>query len=603
MKKSLLHENTVGLCLSVFLTVVTSAPASVFDDCLWSFRGPVDRDGDGVAKTGEIVDVIGGGQASSAVNQAVVYGNTHNAAGETADTGISSGITVRKETVSNFIRSFESPCLYFQNCVRESDSCVCPLGVKLTALTTDWSFDKGFTAVFRIRRDTSSLSTSAWLAYLGGLGIGFGSSSSANASLKLNISSTDTELVDDQGSKLQIPADHWVDVAIIRDSSGFRAVVQKEDMSSQTSVSVPGDASLPVCGGSDENKPWLIANPSPWTSWRSPNAVATVGVRKNFYNGSVQQIAFWDRALSKEEIAEAFGNCDYQSSWQIGVRNGRSDEFGAEAGSVATDAKGVWRNLPPEMAVGDVWALTFDLPPYATSLARILEAAKADGSASAKISVSVNGKDCGVLDFSASSVAELRIAGEAFESDSNTIILQRVDAETSAFKLDTIRCFGSWQAGSNYSDFAQETKVKSEVSAVDTNFMHWSRAVVPDGQNTLTIDFPIDVKLAETHKFMFSTGIQDQNSKHLRLDVYVNDELVYTRTDNNEKNRWSTAEPSDIVKIPLGYGALKQRDNKIMFKASYDGATAEDPGVGYYRFFWHRMEVGRRKTGMVLMVR
>lgn len=128
-----LHEKTVGFCLSVFLTMIMSASASVFDDCLWSFRGPVDRDGDGVAKTGEIVDVIGGGQASAAVNQAEVYGNTHNAAGETADTGISSGITVRKETVSNFIRSFESPCLYFQNCVRESDSCVCPLGVSDTS--------------------------------------------------------------------------------------------------------------------------------------------------------------------------------------------------------------------------------------------------------------------------------------------------------------------------------------------------------------------------------------------------------------------------------------------------------------------------------------
>ena len=301
-----------SIFFAVAAVVSTVAFGGVYDDVLWWCNGPIDKNSDGVLQQGEVVDILHGGLSSH---------TSHN--GSMTRTSY-----IATDTITTPAFSRTLPCLKFLDSDSNKGAWV-NISSQINAVYKQKT--QAFTSIVRFKWDGNHHST-AWFLYVGGelLGI-YGNAIRIYPGGYL--------------SSLPVAANTWYDIGFVMTKlagggCNVRIVLRKADGTTFTlnqDYSNIGDTPAP------NNTNWRIATESGDQS-------------QKYFTGLIQQVAFWDRGLSNDELLEAF-NAQPPIPSVVGVANGSGDEFGGNGTDIVLD--GDWKNVPKTIAAGGIYTVSF----------------------------------------------------------------------------------------------------------------------------------------------------------------------------------------------------------------------------------------------------
>ena len=230
------------------------------------------------------------------------------------------------------------------------------------------------------------------------------------------------------------------------------------------------------------------------------------------FNGMIHKLAVWPRALSLDEIAQAFGNP--LALFSVGMADGSGAEF-ADPGEGASDvsATAPWHDIAGVLDAGNPsLTIHFDAPSWNAGLSyafRVVTAAErgVDRGAKSMVSLSVNGMAMGAKEVAAGDEQWWFVNKRAVAQGANTLRLALVGGASPVF-IDKLEMSGSWQLGEQDGDqmFSRESLVGNVFYVGDGNLAHVARAVT-SVRRTNQIRFYLPKFLAEKHPFDFSFGI------------------------------------------------------------------------------------------------
>ena len=230
------------------------------------------------------------------------------------------------------------------------------------------------------------------------------------------------------------------------------------------------------------------------------------------FNGMIHKLAVWPRALSLDEIAQAFGNP--LALFSVGMADGSGAEF-ADAGEGASDASATapWHDIAGVLDAGNPsLTIHFNATSWNAGLSyafRVVTAAERGVARGAKsmVSLSVNGMAMGAKEVVAGDEQWWFVNKRAVAQGANTLTLALVGG-MSPVSIDKLEMSGSWQLGEQDGDqmFSRESLVGNVFYVGDGNLAHVARAVTAV-RRTNQIRFYLPKFLAEKHPFDFSFGI------------------------------------------------------------------------------------------------
>ena len=230
------------------------------------------------------------------------------------------------------------------------------------------------------------------------------------------------------------------------------------------------------------------------------------------FNGSVQQIAIWDRMLNDNEVMEAFG-MPRPAIFRVGLANGSSGEFGGVRSSATQviDGLGLWRNVANTMAPDDTWTVNFDAMRDEAGLPQIFSMHALPSSSSADISVSLNGTSLGTRRVIAKSRVFWPVPENLIVSGSNTLIIRR-NGGSGDFLLDAMELGGSLGVGiinNSVSELLDASRIQfGGTSTASPNPMHWPGTLLTYTVKTNNMSFWIDPDLYDRISFDFTTSVR-----------------------------------------------------------------------------------------------
>ena len=235
-----------------------------------------------------------------------------------------------------------------------------------------------------------------------------------------------TDMQSDSAKTLKVG--EWVDMAITVDgrvnrlyykteSGKWYEGVQNVDVALTQST---GELYKLVLGGYGSGSAYYVSN--------EPRA----------FRGWYQQVAVWDRALTRDEVLNAFRDgCDDGDEWKVGVANDMSLEF---AGSGAADLTSVndWRNMKGTLsAADDAVSVNFSLAADSYAKVRTFKFKTTSVSADGALSLAVNGRTVAQNVTAASGQsAVVTVPGGFFASGANTLTVTRTDSSSGAMEID-----------------------------------------------------------------------------------------------------------------------------------------------------------------------
>ena len=291
------------------------------------------------------------------------------------------------------------------------------------------------------------------------------------------------------------------------------------------------------------------------------------------FKGLLNHLALWNRALSRDEVLEAF--CFPQPLIQIGVDDGSASELRAEGetGS-AFNADDPWHVMPQGVSASRR-TVTLNIPITAvqTNCNYIfhLKAAASDGGQSAKLLLSVNGQTHAVreaLRVYPSQDIFWPIAKERLVAGTNAFAITYTGGPAAWVAFDWMELGGAWQVGiENMSqhEFNSESSAPDDFYITDPDWMHLERAIVYSDSRTETntvLHFSLSPEIATNAnaRFAYTTRVVDQGPRDINptpthpFSIAVNGNILY-----------QTGGIADgaYVTIPFEPGQLRPGANRI----------------------------------------
>ena len=177
-----------------------------------------------------------------------------------------------------------------------------------------------------------------------------------------------------------------------------------------------------------------VGGPINGTGIGTSASVATTPAFRGWY----QQVAIWDRALTRDEVLNAFcDGCSDGDEWKIGVANDMSLEFcGNGAANVGTVND--WRNMTNELrTAGSAVNVNFDLAADAFAKTRTFKFKTTSLSASGTFGLSLNGRTVAESVASvAGQSAAVTVSGSFFVPGANVLTVTRSDQNAGRMEID-----------------------------------------------------------------------------------------------------------------------------------------------------------------------
>ena len=238
-------------------------------------------------------------------------------------------------------------------------------------------------------------------------------------------SDTFKDMQEDSSKTLRIG--EWVDMALTVDGCVNRLYYKTE---SGTWYEGMRDEDVELMKGSNGLYKLLVGG--------SSNGSATAVSGCTNFRGWYQQVAVWNRALTRDEVLNAF--CDGSAAgdeWNVGVANDMSLEF-AGSGAATLETVNDWRDMKGSLsAADDAVSVNFNLAADSYDKARTFKFKTTSVSAGGTFRLSVNGRSvAGNVVARAGQSAVVKVPGDVFASGANTLTVTRTDSNSGNMEID-----------------------------------------------------------------------------------------------------------------------------------------------------------------------
>ena len=157
------------------------------------------------------------------------------------------------------------------------------------------------------------------------------------------------------------------------------------------------------------------------------------------FKGWIDQIAVWNRTLSKDEVLAAFrGDAKDGDAFRLGVPNDSCEEFAGTGDAVLSD-RADWRNAAKTLAAGSSMNVKFDMPDAEkTALVRTFKFKSTSASPElATVGVKLNGMDVAPsLAVGRGLTASAQVSSALFNPTGNVLTVTRSDSGEGALEID-----------------------------------------------------------------------------------------------------------------------------------------------------------------------
>ena len=589
------------MLVAIGMMSATCAFGNVFDDCVYLFEGGLDADGNGLFSTGEIRDELHA-NPSHANNGAVI-------------SGYSDCAIFRNEPVpyqSAGISTQNVQCLYMPQTVKVSGTTTnyFPVWYAMPFLR-DYCTTNVYSAVFRVRADYDPLSKGGWMMNFGytkndiaaGQGWLLGLIWDKNAqAFRLNSHAPGSS--GKSWGDADIPTNTWIDIGVVVTGNvvhAYRAYTGRGSPSSGATAGLDAftahSATFKTSAGVAPNLTMLRENirfgGQAFNSTAKNYSSVTDDNLKKYFAGSVRRMAFWNRALTEQEVREAFGR-PRPDIVRVGAANGNSDEFASDAAATATvDAFGTWRDFPAVLHAGDTRNVTFPLSANESNLPQLLRIKTLAGGGSGTLRVSVNGTTVASRPIVAGQPFVTILPAQTFVTGANTLTLTRTDANGATIAIDALAVGGSWQVGKNDRK-TDEFTYGVPLSSYDTyvNTFAWNRAANAKETGTSALNLYVTVpEEAARYGLHFETRTRNTYA----LTTTPNTKLTVSANGVTKKELTGLG-GSVWTDIALDFepGELPTGVNNIRFSVTNGGC---------YYFDYHRFQFVPPPNGTFLIVR
>lgn len=329
------------------------------------------------------------------------------------------------------------------------------------------------------------------------------------------------------------------------------------------------------------------------------------------FRGDFQQFAIWDRALTKNEMLEAFGEPRPQIV-KVGLANGTTDEFGgsrAVDGKQTIDADRPYSENCAKLAAGDETTITFVVRPGEAGLRQLAALYPTTTSVAGRVELTVNGVVCGTEALMQGERITWNVPGKAIRAGTNAVVLKRVDAGVGNVEIDFFTLGGSWQvgvAGSGDGYGSVRDFTNGRLGNPDVNPAHWTPMFATyEESKTVDLSFWVDAELAENSVSKLTipislgdnAGANNRGEDH-RLQFMVNGVVKHSEPASR------TAWPNWTVKtinLEFAKGELMAGWNTV----NVQFLPADPSGVysAYTQNDYYRFECGKLPKGMIILFR
>ncbi len=328
------------------------------------------------------------------------------------------------------------------------------------------------------------------------------------------------------------------------------------------------------------------------------------------FTGDIQQFAIWNRALSKQDMLDAFGE-PRPYLVRVGLGNGNSSEFGGErtsGGERAVDTQDGYGEISSVFMTNDKLTVAFIGRPGEAGLRQYAFARAVPGSATGRFSLLVNGVQCGERLVRPTGTAVWCVPQHVTVEGRNTVILKRVDSGSGAVELDNFSLGGSWQigvAGDGDGYSSEYDLVTDSFGGANVNPALWPGLFTTyERPKDVPIRFWVDEVAANNGSSRFTIPITmrkvPDNSGEKNLQFSVNGVLKLSETVSTATWPVSTSKTITLDFMPneLNPGWNEIRIQFTPFDNSYSATVSSYTSNDYYRF-----EYGNLSTGTVVIIR
>ncbi len=557
MRKNTIVASTAAM-LACFLTAMPEtahgAP-NVFDDAVFWFRGGKDLNGDGYMQKGEFFDDLHANDNSHANHQMGMSSENYTGQYNSLFTG--NAVLQNEDVVfpalgTNFVKNMQ---VLHISCDKKGGSYYFPFDVNPYSIFANNSISNEYTIVSRIKIEDDGISREQCLFRIGydasdkkGLYLALGRIKSSDGSwdkyIKGYFTPNSSSASSSHAFTIQIPSNTWVDVAAVVGNGNLRI-----------GVAAPESSSI-----HDNNPTIAFAQTPMWTEnctllgdgkykffclEGQTNFATAVTMDQTAFIGSVQQMAIWKRALTDQEVMEAFG-MPRPAIFRTGFDNGSSSEFGGTRSDATQtiDGLGSWQGVWNTMKAGDTWTVNFNALRDEAGLPQIFSIKSLTESAIAMIEPILNDTSLGVMRIAKNGRAFWPVPKNVIRSGENTLEIRRNDGGVGTFKLDTMELGGSLGVGKlTYSSTddgrVDPERIKTGVpSAADPNPQHWPTKLDPSTDiKDLHFRVWVDPNVADKASFSFKTAVSCDIASGVAFSVYINGKK---RTSVNAQTAWKS---------------------------------------------------------------
>lgn len=338
----------------------------------------------------------------------------------------------------------------------------------------------------------------------------------------------------------QVPFGNWIDLAVSVNGSSVTLVACAQGESGNTLESktatlsdvnpaLPGGGNTfrffgPECSG---------GYTAVWTNGlkAASSSSGENGMRTQHFRGAVHQMAFWNRALTLDEIRMAWGE-GRPNLVHVGVEGNGIAEFGADGAANQTSSVsngGAWQLLNPTLTAENPTAtISFTCPALWAGLPQYLRLPMASTSSSGAVTITLNGMSLGIANVYPNKTSLVYVEENKIISGANTLVLTRTSGD--ALVLDAVTLGGSWRFGETISSFANAP------STIDQFLFHPAgandklrdRTLNSSGVNGTEFRFYVPEDIVGKFRGEFATRVQNTGGSTFNFVFSVNGEDLGT---------------------------------------------------------------------------
>lgn len=300
------------------------------------------------------------------------------------------------------------------------------------------------------------------------------------------------------------------------------------------------------------------------------------GNAKKAFQGAINHLAVWNRALSTAEVLEAFG---YPGPlWQIGLDNNANVDFNVENSSGNNYTIGEpWGKLSRAVtSYGNSQVhINFNADALQAALPYVFHLDMATQSGNIGFSVLVNGQKLGTFTANSNTDYLVYVPAGLLQTGTNTLTLQ-YESGTGYTTWDWMEFGGSWQVGyddNSQAEFIAEGSAPDDFYVWDPNWQHLERAVTVSDPE-VNLHFTLSEELAD-FAYLYTTKIILQGGGNHPIDILINGQLLASLP----------AQPNGTyVNLFILPDQLRPGDNYLTLRY-------QDTVTGWVQFDFHRLSV------------